>query len=69
MKAIRIHFSEDGDELRMEEVPQPEPKAGEVLIKTQAIVVNRADLGRRRTASEGQQEPPRIPRLDVAGVV
>ena len=69
MKAIRIHFSEDGDELRMEEVPQPEPKAGEVLIKTQAIGVNRADLGRRRTASEGQQEPPRIPGLDVAGVV
>ena len=69
MKAIRIHFAEDGDELRMEEVPQPEPKAGEVLIKTQAIGVNRADLGRRRTASEGQQEPPRIPGLDVAGVV
>ena len=69
MKAIRIHFAENGDELRMEEVPQPEPKAGEVLIKTQAIGVNRADLGRRRTASEGQQEPPRIPGLDVAGVV
>ena len=69
MKAIRIHFAENGDELRMEEVPQPEPKAGEVLIETQAIGVNRADLGRRRTASEGQQEQPRIPGLDVAGVV
>lgn len=69
MKAIRIHFADNGDELRMEEVPQPVPKADEVRVRTQAIGVNRADLGRRRTVSEGEQEPPRIPGLDVAGVV
>jgi NADPH2:quinone reductase len=69
MKAIRIHFADDGDDLRMEEVPQPDPKADEVMIRIQAIGVNRADLGRRRTVSEGGQEPPRIPGLDVAGVV
>ena len=69
MKAFRIHFTDTGNELRMEEVPDPEPKADEVLIRTQAIGVNRADLGRRRTVSEGEQEPPRIPGLDVAGVV
>ncbi len=69
MKAFRIHFADTGDELRMEEVSQPEPKVDEVLIRTQAIGVNRADLGRRRTVPEGEQEPPRIPGLDVAGVV
>ena len=69
MQAIRIHFADHGDELRMEEVPQPDPKADEVMIRTQAIGVNRADLGRSRTVSEGAQEPPRIPGLDVAGVV
>jgi len=69
MKAIRIHYADNGDELRMEEVPQPDPKADEVMIRTQAIGVNRADLGRRRTVSEGELEPPRIPGLDVAGVV
>jgi NADPH:quinone reductase-like Zn-dependent oxidoreductase len=69
MNAIRIHFTDDGDELRLEEVPQPDPKANEVLIKAQAIGVNRADLGRRRTVPQGDQEPPRIPGLDVAGVV
>jgi NADPH:quinone reductase len=69
MKAIRIHFAEHGAELRMEEVPQPSPKADEVMIRTQAIGVNRADLGRRRTVSAGAQEPPRTPGLDVAGVV
>lgn len=69
MKAIRIHFTDKGEEFRLEEVPQPDPKAGEVLIRTQAIGVNRADLYRRRTAPEGEQEPPIIPGLDVAGVV
>ena len=69
MKAIRIHFLDTGDELRMEDVPNPEPEAGQVLIKAQAIGLNRADLYRRRTAQEGQPEPPRIPGLDVAGVV
>jgi NADPH2:quinone reductase len=69
MKAIRIHFADKGNELQMEEVPPPDPKADEVMIRTQAIGVNRADLGRRRTVSAGAQEPPRIPGLDVAGVV
>ena len=69
MKAIRRHFEDKDDELRMEEVPQPDPNSDEVLIRTQAIGVNRADLGRRRTVSEGEQEPPRIPGLDVAGVI
>ena len=53
MKAIRIHFTDNGDELRVEEVPQPDPKANEVLIKAKAIGVNRADLGRRRTVAQG----------------
>ena len=69
MKAIRIHFTDNGDELRGNEVPLPDPKADDVLIKAQAIGVNRADLGRRRTVAQGEQEPPRIPGLDVAGVV
>ena len=69
MKPIRVHFTDNGDELRVDEVPLPNPKADEVLIKAQAIGVNRADLGRRRTVAQGEQEPPRIPGLDVAGVV
>ena len=69
MKAIRIHFLDDGDELRLEDVPNPELEASQVMIKAQAIGLNRADLYRRRTAPDGQPEPPRIPGLDVAGVV
>jgi hypothetical protein len=60
MKAIRIHFAGNGDELRMEEVPQPVPKADEVMIRTQAIGVNRADLGRSRTSRRaGAAKNPR----------
>ena len=69
MKAIRIHFTDTGDELRMDDVPNPEPGADEILVRAQAIGVNRADLSRRRTQPEGQQEPPRVPGLDVAGTV
>ena len=69
MQAIRIHFTDAGDELRMDEVDQPVPQGNEVLIRTQAIGVNRADVYRRRTALAGESEPPRIPGLDVAGVV
>jgi NADPH:quinone reductase-like Zn-dependent oxidoreductase len=53
----------------MDDVPDPEPGVDEVIVRAQAIGVNRADLNRRRTVPEGQQEPPRLPGLDVAGVV
>ena len=46
MKAIRIHeFGQSEDVLKYEDVPVPEPKAGEVLIKVEAASLNRADLG------------------------
>ena len=69
MKAVRIHFTDAGDELQMDDVPNPEAGADEIIVRAQAIGLNRADLNRRRTATEGQQEPPRIPGLDVAGIV
>lgn len=53
----------------MEEVPTPQPGPDQIVIKAQAIGLNRADLGRRRTAPPGQPEPPATPGLDVAGAV
>src|SRR6266478_4142657 len=69
MKAIRIHYTDNASTLHMDEVPKPEPGPDQVLIRTQAIGMNRADLGRRRTATAGQPEPPAPLGLDVAGVV
>ena len=49
MKAIRIHkFGPTEDVLQYEDVPAPEPKAGEILIKVEAASLNRADLGLRK---------------------
>jgi hypothetical protein len=45
MKAIRIHkFGPTEDVLQYEDVPAPEPKAGEILIKVEAASLNRATL-------------------------
>ena len=69
MKAIRVHYTDGGSELRVDEVPMPEPGPDQILVRAQAIGLNRADLGRRRTAQPGQPEPPTTPGLDVAGTV
>lgn len=69
MRAIRVHYSATGSELHMDEVPKPEPRPDQVVIRAQAIGLNRADLGRRRTAAPGQPEPPATLGLDVAGTI
>ena len=46
MRAIRVHIAGEDRRLEMEEVPRPEPRPEQVLIKVSHIGVNRADLGR-----------------------
>ncbi|SER39091.1 NADPH:quinone reductase [Faunimonas pinastri] len=43
MKAVRIHFFGGPEVLRVEDVPVPEPKAGEILLRVQAASVNPVD--------------------------
>ncbi|MBP3299920.1 MAG: NAD(P)H-quinone oxidoreductase [Clostridia bacterium] len=66
MKAILIN---DDKTLRWDEVPNPVPKAGEVLIEIRAAAINRADLLQR----EGNYPPPpgcpEWPGLEVAGTI
>ena len=52
----------------MEEVPTPEPRPDQVLIRTSAIGVNRADLGRGPVGG-GATGGPFIPGLDVGGTI
>ena len=66
MKAICVHLDGDDRKLLMEESPKPAPGPNQVLIRTSAIGVNRADLGRGRAAASGVTEPF-IPGLDVGG--
>lgn len=71
MKAIRIHeFGQSEDVLKYEDVPVPEPKAGEVLIKVEAASLNRADLGLRKGNYRIAADVlPVIPGREFAGTI
>src|SRR5690349_13524451 len=66
MKAVRIHAYGGPDVLAYEEVPQPRPADGEVLIRVQAAGVNPLDWKMR----EGGDLPlPLILGWEFCGVV
>jgi NADPH:quinone reductase-like Zn-dependent oxidoreductase len=47
MRAVVIHETGGPEVLRIEEVPEPEPGEGEVLVRVEAAGVNRFDLNQR----------------------
>jgi NADPH:quinone reductase-like Zn-dependent oxidoreductase len=71
MKAIAIHEFGGPEVLKYEDVPRPEPKEDEVLIKVVAAGINPVDAsiraGRMRRLTG--EKLPLIPGMDVAGVV
>ncbi len=67
MLALRYHRHGPPEVLQVEEVPDPEPGAGEVLIRVRACGVNHLDLRNRSPQGEGRMALPRIPGADVAG--
>lgn len=75
MKAIRLHEHGDPEVLRYEQVPVPEPKPGEVLVRVHAVGVNPPDWYVREGMSNVPPEMrpklslPMIPGTDVSGVV
>src|SRR5438552_3528473 len=64
MHAIVIHEGGGPEVLRFEEVPDPEPGDGQVLVKVEAAAVNHYDLSVR--ANPGDSLPV-IPGVDAAG--
>ena len=71
MRAVRFHEYGDVDRLSVEEVPDPQPGEGEVLLEVRAAGVNPADWKILGGAFAGG-EPLGAPRglgLDFAGVV
>ncbi|MFI6517918.1 NADP-dependent oxidoreductase [Spirillospora sp. NPDC050679] len=75
MKAIRLHEHGGPEVLRYDEVPIPEPKPGEVLVRVHAVGVNPPDWYLRDgwTNLPPEMRPksslPVIPGTDVSGVV
>ncbi|PZS25880.1 MAG: NADPH:quinone oxidoreductase [Pseudonocardiales bacterium] len=54
MRAVVVTEPGEPEVLEVHEVPDPEPKAGEVLVKVAATAINRADLLQR----QGNYPPP-----------
>jgi NADPH:quinone reductase-like Zn-dependent oxidoreductase len=48
VKAIRIHAHGDFSALKMEELPRPDPKSGEVLVRIHSVALNHLDLWVRK---------------------
>ena len=71
MKAVRFHEFGDPDVLRYEDVQQPVPGAGEVLVRVAASGFNAVDAGIRGGYLQGPFPVtlPHTPGIEVAGTV
>jgi NADPH2:quinone reductase len=70
MKAAVFHEFGGPEVLRFEEVPLPEPKAGQLRLRVHAVSVNQTlDVLLRRGESGFPVKLPMIPGIDPAGVV
>jgi len=68
MKAIRVHQFGGPEVLKFEDVPDPKPGPGQVLIGVRAVGVNPVETY-IRSGIYGPKEFPYIPGTDVGGVV
>jgi NADPH:quinone reductase len=68
MRAVRVHEFGDPDVLRLEDVPQPEPVEGEVLVRVQAAGVNPFEAYVRAGWYTELPALPYTPGCDGAGV-
>jgi synaptic vesicle membrane protein VAT-1 len=69
MRALVVRRYGPPEVLELQELADPQPKAGEVLIRVKAIGVNFADLLQRMGIYPGAPRPPFVPGLEIAGVV
>ena len=69
MKAIQIRELGDDPDLRLVEIPEPRPGAGEVLVDVKAAGVNYADVLMCRGQYGGRRPLPFVPGFEAAGVV
>lgn len=69
MRAVVVRQYGTPEVLEARQTPDPQPKAGEVLVRVKAIGVNFADLLQRMGLYPGTPKPPFVPGLEIAGVV
>src|SRR5215470_3844905 len=68
MKAVQIHSFGGPEVLRFEDIPRPEPAAGQLLVKVRAAGVNPVDW-KIREGHLGKIPLPSIMGVDFSGVV
>jgi len=68
MKAIRVHEFGGPEALRLEEIADPQPGPGQVLVKVEAVGINPVDTY-IRSGSYGKRPLPYTPGSDAAGTV
>jgi NADPH2:quinone reductase len=69
MRAVRVQKLEGPKAVRVDEVPEPKPTDGEVLIDVRAAGVNFPDVLLSYGKYQLKFEPPFIPGIEAAGVV
>jgi NADPH:quinone reductase len=69
MKAVQFHEFGNVDVLRLEDIPTPEPRSEEVVIKVQACGVNFADTLQRKDQYVHTPILPFTPGVEVAGTI
>ncbi|HEX7316179.1 MAG TPA: NADPH:quinone reductase [Pyrinomonadaceae bacterium] len=69
MKSIRVHEFGGPDVLKLEDVPEPAPAAGQVRVRVRATGVNPVDTYIRSGVHAVKPQLPYTPGLDAAGEV
>ena len=69
MRAMVVKRYGPPDVFEVREIPDPQPKPGEVVIRVKAVGVNFADLLQRMGIYPGTPKPPFVPGFEVSGVV
>jgi NADPH:quinone reductase-like Zn-dependent oxidoreductase len=69
MRAVRFHAYGPASELRVDEVPDPTPGPGEVLVRVRAAAVNHWDIDMRNGTSRLPLTLPHTPGIEVSGEV
>jgi NADPH:quinone reductase len=68
MRALKFYQTGSLDDLRIEEVPQPTPESGELLVRVKAAAVNPSDI-KNVQGKMHETTVPRIPGRDFAGTI
>ena len=71
MRAVRAHARGGAEQLRLEDVPRPDPRAGEALVRVHAAGITPTELEWTETwvDRQGHDRTPIIPSHEVSGLV